>query len=90
MIALLRNRISTVWTLLIAATLASWWIGSGHGMDDPRVAGVTILAVAFVKVRFVGLYFMELRAAPVALGVIFQVWVLAVCVAVAAIYLSGG
>jgi hypothetical protein len=39
---------------------------------------VVILAIAFVKVRFIGRYFMELRDAPVPLLTLFEAWVAAV------------
>ena len=61
--SLLRNRISVVWFLLIAATLLSLSVGTGHGLDSHRGASVAVLLVAFVKVFLVGMYFMELRAA---------------------------
>ena len=70
-----------IWALLVAATLGSWTLGGGHG--------VALIAVAFVKVRLVGLYFMELRAAPVALRVAFEGWVVAAAGILVGLYLSG-
>ena len=43
--------------------------------------------VALVKVRFVGLYFMELRTAPVALRALFEGWCLAACLVLIGFYL---
>jgi len=77
MIQLLRNRISAVWLGLVLATLASWTLGVGHDLGAKQ-AGVVILAIAFVKVRFIGRYFMELRDAPVPLLTLFEAWVTAV------------
>lgn len=61
---LLRNRISAIWFVLIAATLLSFSLGTGHGIESHLVASVAVLLVAFVKVFLVGMYFMELREAP--------------------------
>jgi heme/copper-type cytochrome/quinol oxidase subunit 4 len=61
---LLRNRISAVWFVLIAATLISFALGTGHGISSHHVASIAILLVAFIKVFLVGMYFMELRDAP--------------------------
>jgi len=84
---LLRNPISAVWGLLIVATLISWWLGTDHGVDDLQTASVLVLLVAFVKVRFVGLYFMELRHAPIALRLLFEIWCAVVCATVVVMYL---
>lgn len=74
LINLLRDRITAVWIILVVATLASWGLGVGHEISAPY-AGVSILLIAAVKVRFVGCYFMELRDAPVLLWWFFQGWV---------------
>jgi Prokaryotic Cytochrome C oxidase subunit IV len=77
MIQLLRNRITAVWLGLVLATLASWTLGVGHDLEAKH-AGMVILVIAFVKVRFIGRYFMELRDAPVPLLTLFEAWVAAV------------
>ena len=86
---LLRSRISAVWSLLIGATLLSWWLGTDHGVGDHTLATLVVIAVAFFKVRCVGLYFMELRHAPVALRLVFEAYVVVVCGVVVGLYLSG-
>jgi hypothetical protein len=86
--ALLRGAFAAVWIALIAATLLSWWLGTDHGVHDVGTASALILTVAFVKVRFVGLYFMELRDAPIALRGIFEGWCVAVCSAVIVLYVT--
>jgi hypothetical protein len=73
---LLRNRVSIVWGVLIGATLLSWWLGAGHGIPSPLGASAAVLVVAMVKVRLVGLYFMELRRAPFPLRTVFEVYCL--------------
>ena len=57
---LLRSRITLVWFLLVAATALSWELGHGAGFDDVHYASVAIIIVAFIKVRFVILDFMEI------------------------------
>jgi hypothetical protein len=92
MTSLLRGPITAIWSLLIVATLLSWWLGTDHGLGsagDHTPATLAILLVAFVKVRCVGLYFMELRDAPLALRVLFEAYVVVVCGAVLGLYLSG-
>lgn len=87
---LLRTRTTAVWLGLTVATLLSWSLGGHHtlGISNGHVlAGVSILLIAFVKVRFVGLYFMDLRGAPAFLRNIFEVYCVVVCVALAAMYL---
>jgi len=81
-LSLARSKATAVWGVLIAATLVSWWMGV-HGVsaldDAPGAAGSVIVLIALVKVRFVGLYFMDLRAAPAALRVAFEVHCLVLC-----------
>jgi hypothetical protein len=47
----------------------------------------SILLIAFVKIRFVGLYFMELRGAPTLLGSMFESYCVIVCAALTVMYL---
>lgn len=61
---LLRNRISAVWFVLIAGTLISFFLGTGHGISSHQLASIVIMLVAFIKVFLVGMYFMELRESP--------------------------
>lgn len=89
---MVRSRLGMVWLFLIGATLLSWWLGTDHGLssgDDHRFASIVIIAVAFVKLRLVGLYFMELRDAPLALRTIFEIWCVAVFALVTGMYLAG-
>jgi Prokaryotic Cytochrome C oxidase subunit IV len=71
------GRLTIVWLFLMMATAVSWLIGHGS-VDDHRLASVGVIALAFVKVRYIGLDFMELRFAPRALRIAFEGWVLAV------------
>ena len=83
---LLRDRITVVWFVLVAATVASWILGVGHELSD-RDAAVSIIVIAFVKVHFVGQYFMELRAAPTALRAVFGIWNVVVGLLLIGLYL---
>jgi hypothetical protein len=68
---------------LVAATVLSWALGTSHGFgDDHNLNSALILLIAFVKVRFIGLYFMELRDAPLALRGIFEAYCAVVCLGV--------
>lgn len=70
---LLAGRHTLVWAILAGITAGSW--AMGHGISDPRLAGVGILALAFVKARLVIREFMEVRDAPPVLRLITDLWV---------------
>lgn len=90
LLPLLRGRTTAVWVALIAATAASWWLGSDHGgLLGHTAASVLVLLVAFFKLRLVGLYFMELRAAPAPLRGLLEGYSAAVCLLVVGMYLAG-
>ena len=80
---LLRTRTSVVWLVLILATLLTWSLGGRHHTPGPgsgnSLAGFGILLIAFIKIRFIGLYFMELRHAPVALRGVFEAYCVVTC-----------
>lgn len=84
---LLRAPFTVVWLVLIAATLASWYLGTDHGFSSTAATTVVVMLVAFAKVRLVGLYFMELRDAPLPLRLVFEGYCVAACGAVLGIYL---
>jgi heme/copper-type cytochrome/quinol oxidase subunit 4 len=74
---LLRHRAVAVWALLVAATLLSCWLAADHGVGDERHrSGVLVLGIACLKIRLVGLHFMELRTAPRALRGAFEAYVM--------------
>jgi hypothetical protein len=90
MTGLFKNRITILWLLLMAATALSW--ESVRAFDirgDFRYATTGVLIVAFVKVRFVGLDFMELRHAPLPLRIAFELWCVAVCALLIVLYWLG-
>lgn len=89
--SLVWNLSSAVWALLMLATVLSWWLGTGHGMDSSasglKQAALIVIGLAFFKVRLVIQHFMEVRHAPLALRFVTEAWVVAVCGAVVAMYL---
>jgi hypothetical protein len=87
---LLNQRFVPVWLGLVLITCVSWWLGTNHGTNNHKLASVVIMVVAFTKVRFIGMYFMELRHAPLPLKLIFQGWCAVVCSVVLGLYLAGG
>jgi Prokaryotic Cytochrome C oxidase subunit IV len=88
--SLLRQPATVVWFGLVLIALVSWWLGTDQGAGSHKLAAILLLALAFTKVRFVGMYFMELRGAPLVLKLLFQGWCLVVCCALVGMYLSGG
>jgi caa(3)-type oxidase subunit IV len=86
-IALLRTPATAVWVVLIAATAATWTLGTQHGFGSHTTASVVILLIAFVKVRLVGLYFMELRDAPTVLRGLFEAYCAIACTVVISVFL---
>jgi hypothetical protein len=82
---LFRARYTAVWVVLVVATIVSWAVGHGHGTES--AIAVVVLAVAAIKVRFVGLDFMELRDAPFFLRGIFEGYCVALWSVLTAMYL---
>jgi hypothetical protein len=80
-----RNRAGLSWLLLIAATIISWAVGAEHGTGSG--VAVLVLAIAAIKVRLVGLDFMELRSAPTILRAVFECYCVAIWAVLSAVYL---
>jgi cytochrome c oxidase subunit IV len=85
--SILRSRVSLVWLVMVVATIVSWTIGTEHGLHA-RLATTIILFVALTKVRFICMYFMELRHAPIQLRGIVEGYCLLVAAALIAMYLA--
>jgi len=79
MLSMLRHRTTVIWLLLVFATAGSWVLGSEN-------RGTALMLVAFIKVRLVGLHFMELRSAPLALRTLFEAYVVVVFTVVIVMY----
>lgn len=88
MSSLLRSRLTWVWLLLSAATLLSFEVSGGSSVGI-KLAGVAVIVVAFVKVRYVILEFMELRHAPRPFRIAAELWPLIICSALIVLYLRG-
>ena len=78
--AIFWNRITALWLLLFAATTLSW--SSIYAGEEYHPIAAMIIIIAFVKVRFIGLDFMELRHAPVPLRLAFEIWLVTICCAI--------
>ena len=85
--ALLRTPATAIWIVLILATMTSLALGSEHGINNHTLASTAILLIAFIKVRLVGLYFMELREAPTVLRGLFEAYCFIVCTLVIGVFL---
>lgn len=84
------SRFSVILIILVVLTIASWLIGTSQ--DDAsqltRMSGVTMLVLAFFKVRLVIREFMEVRHAPVALRWVCDGWLILAVVATVSSYLG--
>jgi len=76
-----------VWLVLIAATLVSAAL-SGEAGASPST-GVTVLALAFMKVQLVIWFFMEIRTAPLPWKIAFTVWSVTMAGILGGLHLSG-
>ena len=82
----LRKPATGIWAALMLATCAStWWLSKDLVM--PTAATVAIVLIAAVKIRFVLMHFMELRTAPTAWRVVFEVWLVAATSIILGLYL---
>ncbi len=79
------RRTLTVWVLLVFFTCMTWAIG-GHHAFTPTVVTAAVLAIALIKVRFIGSDFMELRSAPVGLGLSFDLYLVVVYLGLMTMY----
>ena len=81
------RRITLVWLALVAATLISWSFGHGRGIDV-HAAGIAVIIIAFVKIRYVILDFMELRTAPLGMRVAAEAWCIVACSTLVLLYVA--
>ena len=80
-----RSRAGVSWLVLIAATLLSYALGAEHGVGSTVV--VVVFGIAAIKVRLIGLDFMELRSAPIPLRAAFEGYCLALWGVLSGLYL---
>ena len=64
-----------VWFVLVSATAATAVLGLEQAAGGAEAIGVLLLAIAFVKIRLVGIHFMELGTAPRPLRLLFEGYV---------------
>lgn len=81
------TRLIAVWSVLVMLTLGSFVVGIEQSDRLAAAATVVIIGIAMVKVRLIGLHFMDLRVAPRALRMIFEGWVVAVFLVLGALAL---
>ena len=87
MLAFVRTRPFAIWIVLVGATLCSLLLFEEfHSGESHRIASVGVIAVAFIKVRFVGLDFMELRDAPLPVRLVFEGWLAAIAIVLIVMY----
>jgi hypothetical protein len=85
---LLRSNVSLAWAALTGLTIISWALGTEHGFgSNHTAASLVIIVVAIFKIRIVGLYFMELREAPIQLRIPFEAYCVALLGLLSAMYL---
>lgn len=91
MASLLRNRITLVWLGLVLATGLSWETGGRFAFGgNIGSLGALVLVIAFIKVRYIMLEFMELRDAPLVMRLFAECWAALVCAAVIIFYWKTG
>ena len=80
-----RGRAGVSWLVLIAATLLSYALGAEHGVGAAVV--VVVFGIAAIKVRLIGLDFMELRSAPMPLRAMFESYCMLLWAVLSGLYL---
>jgi hypothetical protein len=84
------RRASIVFVALVVATAATFVLGTDEpfGTGGARLAAGAAIVIAFVKVAFVGLDFMELRGANRTLRRVFALWLVVVGLGSLVLYLA--
>lgn len=80
---LVYQRATATCALLVLITTLSFWLTVGHGAArlDASIVWTLVIVLAFVKVRWVMLDFMELRSASTRLRLVFEIFAVAVAAA---------
>jgi hypothetical protein len=84
------TRLTYVWLLLSAITVAAWWLAPGHTRTAPSASvpiTIAVLAMALIKARLVIQQFMEVRTAPGWLRLFTDAWLVVLWPVVLVIYL---
>ena len=77
---------AVVWAALVVFTVISFLLGGEHLIDNKTLAAVIVVGIAAIKIRLVGLHFMELKNAPVALRAAFEGYCAVLFLALMGIY----
>jgi hypothetical protein len=77
---------AVVWAALVVFTVASFALGGEHLIDNKTLAAALVIGIAAIKIRLVGLHFMELRHAPIALRLVFEAYCVVLFLALMGIY----
>jgi len=78
-----------VWLFLVVATVTSGWLVEHHSAAG-RWTAAAVMLVAALKGRAVLLYFMELKTAPRAWRVVFELWIWLCAAVIVALWAVGG
>ncbi len=81
------RRATVAFGILVAATIASAWLGASHPAAGSWLAAIPI-AIAFGKVLLVGQDFMALREAHPVLRAAFLLWVCSFGLTCAILYVA--
>jgi Prokaryotic Cytochrome C oxidase subunit IV len=81
------RRLFAVWVGLVALTFASLTAGIEQRGDNATIATILVLGLAMIKIRLIGIHFMDLRSAPRLLRKIFDGYVCIVFATLAALAL---
>lgn len=84
--SIITRRAGITWALLVLVTILNPFLSDGHTASGAAMAAVLVLAA--VKVRLVGLDFMELRHAPLAMRLAFEGYCLALATTLVVVYLT--
>jgi flagellar motor component MotA len=74
------RRVTLVWVLLLALTFGSFLVGIEQSAGFASTGAIIIIGIAMLKVRMIGIHFMDVRVAPRVLRTLFESYVLAVFV----------
>lgn len=83
------TRLTIVWLALSALTVSAWWIGDTHGHAGFNASvpiTLSVLAMAFIKIRLVIQDFMEVRTAPLWLRFATELWLVTLFAGVTWLY----
>ena len=75
--------------VLLAFTLITFGLAEGS-QASRNVIGCLVLFIGFVKLRLVGVHFMEIGNAPLVLRALFELYVVGTCGALITLYLVTG